>query len=483
MGGLVSGAISAVANTAGGLIGGSRAADAAGQQAAAYRNAATQASNLAQFRPVGTTTNFGTSNYAYDPNTGRMTSAGYSLSPQLQGLQSGLMNAATSYNYQPNVGFINGIRENSLAGMRMAMAQAPNAFNAGNELYARSQELYPQAGLAYGQGQSLFGQGTAVAGQAPELFSRAADLYSTGASYLGSAPQAEADYMARTRAALAPQDEQTLAALRNRVYQTGRAGLATGGTTAGGMLASNPELAAYYNSLAQRELDMATKAQAEGRANVTLGGNLYGQGAQLGTAGAGIAGTAAQIQGVGGQLFNVGANQYQTAGGLVGVGNQSLATGGGLLETSSKLGTNAINQELGKYSIQNAALNTLGNYLTQSKAVEEMGMQPYTMSNALAQQSANAGANQGRFVMAGEEAAGPLTYKNASYSPLAQYFGSIGQSMGGMSSASTAGVPAGGGYGPDVRNLSSSNPVNAWFDNFITRQVNQSDAGFVGPRP
>lgn len=236
MGGLVSG----VFNTVGGLIGGSSAADAAGQQAAAYRNAATQASNLAQFRPVGTTTNFGTSNYTYDPNTGRLTSAGYSLNPQLQGLQGGLMNAATSYNYQPDVGFINGIRQNSLAGMQMAMQQAPNAFNAGNQLYARSQDLYPQANLAYGQGQSLFGQGTAVAGQAPELFSRAADLYSTGASYLGSAPQAEADYMARTSAALAPQDEQTLARLRNQVYQTGRAGLATGGTTTG-LLATNPE--------------------------------------------------------------------------------------------------------------------------------------------------------------------------------------------------------------------------------------------------
>lgn len=450
MGGLVSGAISAVANTAGGLIGGSRAADAAGQQAAAYRNAATQASNLAQFRPVGTTTNFGTSNYAYDPNTGRMTSAGYSLSPQLQGLQSGLMGAASSYNYQPDVGFINGIRENSLAGMQMAMQQAPNAFNAGNQLYARSQELYPQAGLAYGQGQSLFGQGTAVAGQAPELFGRAADLYSTGAGYLASPAQAEADYMARTSAALAPQDEQTLARLRNQVYQTGRAGLATGGTTAGGMMATNPELAAYYNSLAQRNLDMATKAQAEGRTNVALGATLYGQGGQLGQAGAGIAGTAANIQGVGGNLFNVGANQYQTAANLVGTGNQSLATGGGLLTTSSNLGTNAINQELGKYQIQNAALNTLGNYLGQMKTVEGMGQQPYNMSNEMAGNVANAGAKQGQFVMTGESNAAPLTYQNASYSPFAQFAQGVGSTFGG------------GQYS------SSNNPVNAWFDKFIS---------------
>ena len=444
--------VGAVLNTAGGLIGGSRAADAAGQQAASYRNAATNAANLAQFRPVGTTTNFGTSNYTYDPNTGRMTSAGYSLNPSLQGLQNGLMGAATSYNYQPDVGFVNGIRENSLAGMRMAMQQAPNAFNAGNNLYARSQDLYPQANLAYGQGQNLFQQGVAVAGQAPELFSRAADLYSTGASYLGSAPQAEADYMNRTRAALAPQDETNLARLRNQVYQTGRAGLATGGTTsvAGGLLAANPEMAAYYNSLAQRDLDMATRAQAEGRTNVALGASLYGNAGQLGTAGANIAGTAANIQGVGGNLFNVGANQYGTAANLVGVGNQSLATGGGLLTTSSNLGSNAIQQELGKYQIQNAAINTLGNYLDKSKTVESMGMQPYTMSNAIASQVADAGAQQGRFMMSGETSAAPLTYQNASYSPFAQTLQGAGGAFGG------------GQYN------SSNNPVNTWFSNFLS---------------
>ena len=445
MGGLVSG----VFNTIGGLVGGSQAASAAGQQAAAYRDAATQASNLAQFKPFGVTTNFGSSNYSYDPQTGRMTSAGYTLNPQLQGLQSGLMNAATSYNYQPNVGFINGIRENSLAGMRMAMQQAPNAFNAGNQLYARSQDLYPQADLAYGQGQSLFNQGTAVAGQAPELFSRAADLYKTGAGYLASPAEAEANYMARTSAALAPQDEQNLAALRNRIYQTGRTGLATGGTTTG-LMATNPELAAYYNSLAQRNLDMATKAQAEGRANVALGGTLYGQGAQLGTAGAGVAGQGAQIQGLGGQLFNVGANQYQTAGQLVGVGNQSLATGGGLLKTSSDLGSAAINQELGKYAIQNAALNTLGNYLGQMKTVEAMGQQPYNLSTDLASQISGAGARQGQFMMTGEANAAPLSYQQASYSPLGQFVSGIGNAFGG------------GNYS------SANNPVNTWFSNFIT---------------
>jgi hypothetical protein len=215
-------------------------------------------------------------------------------------------------------------------------------------------------------------------------------------------------------------------------------------------MASNPELAAYYNSLAQRDLDMATKAQAEGRTNVALGGTLYGQGAQLGQTGAGIAGTAANIQGVGGQLFNVGANQYGTAANLVGTGNQSLATGGGLLTTSSNLGTNAINQELGKYQIQNAALNTLGNYLGQMRSVEGMGQQPYNMSNEMATMQANAGARQGQFVMSGEQSAGPLQYQNSSYSPLAQFTSGVGSTFGGSNYSS------------------ANNPVNTWFNNFLT---------------
>jgi hypothetical protein len=49
------------------------------------------ASNMAAFRPVGTTTNFGTSSYQFDPTTGQLTSAGYNLSPQLQAAQNTLM--------------------------------------------------------------------------------------------------------------------------------------------------------------------------------------------------------------------------------------------------------------------------------------------------------------------------------------------------------------------------------------------------------
>lgn len=50
-----------------------------------------EAARMSQFRPVGITNTFGTSNFQFDPNTGQMTSAGYSLDPRLQAAQNTLM--------------------------------------------------------------------------------------------------------------------------------------------------------------------------------------------------------------------------------------------------------------------------------------------------------------------------------------------------------------------------------------------------------
>jgi hypothetical protein len=60
-------------------------------QANALTAAGQQAATASQFRPVGTTTTFGTSNFQVDPTTGQLISAGYNLSPQLQGYQNQLM--------------------------------------------------------------------------------------------------------------------------------------------------------------------------------------------------------------------------------------------------------------------------------------------------------------------------------------------------------------------------------------------------------
>ena len=76
---------------AGGLLGGQSASDAQAQAAQQYAKLAQQGANMANFRPVGTTTTFGTSNFQIDPTTGQLTSAGYTLSPELQAYQNQIM--------------------------------------------------------------------------------------------------------------------------------------------------------------------------------------------------------------------------------------------------------------------------------------------------------------------------------------------------------------------------------------------------------
>ena len=80
VGGALGSALEGGASTAGGM-----------QQSAAAQQAAQQAATASQFRPVGITNTFGTSNFAFDPTTGQLTSAGYKLSPELQAYQDALM--------------------------------------------------------------------------------------------------------------------------------------------------------------------------------------------------------------------------------------------------------------------------------------------------------------------------------------------------------------------------------------------------------
>ena len=175
---------------------------AGGQQVNQGNQQLQQAAQMSQFRPVGITNTFGTSNFGFD-SQGRLNSAGYSLSPQLQAYQD------------------------QLAGMT--------------------------------------GQGLQSAGQ----------LQALGSSYLGESPDAVRQrYMDQQNALLAPGNEQTLAGIRNNLFNTGRSGLATGATSAGGMAATNPEMAAYYNALAQQQNQLAAGAEQAAQQQVTFGQGL-----------------------------------------------------------------------------------------------------------------------------------------------------------------------------------------------------------------
>ena len=101
--------------------------------------------------------------------------------------------------------------------------------------------------------------------------------------------QATADYYNQLQNLMNPQREQSLAGIKSSLQATGRGGLAYGATTGAGganaLAATNPELAAYYNALAQEQSKQALTAQDIAQQRLTnqiaTSGTLFGQARDL----------------------------------------------------------------------------------------------------------------------------------------------------------------------------------------------------------
>jgi len=213
-------AISGALSTAGGLMQQQTSREAA-QAAQARIDAETAAAKqAAQFRPVGMTTRFGTSNFTYDPVTGQMVSAGYQLTPEAKAQQDRLM---------------------ALSNQGLTQAE---------------------------QAQAQF---------AP-LQTGAQSLFSLGNQYLAQSPEQVAQrYISQQMNLLQPGRELELANLQNKLQQQGRSGLAV--AQGGNYGATTPELQALYNARAMQEAQLAANAELAGQQQVTFGAGLLGQGA------------------------------------------------------------------------------------------------------------------------------------------------------------------------------------------------------------
>lgn len=199
---------------AGGLLGGASQRSAASQASDAQIRAAEIAAEASKFKPIGTTTRFGSSQFGYGPG-GELTSAGYTMSPELKAQQDILM--------------------------------------------GRTGGALEQAGANAAAGQGLFG---------------------LGAQYAATSPQeAAAQWMQQQQAILRPGQEQTYAALQQQLQNTGRGGFSV--AQGGGMQSANPELAAYYNSLAQQQAQLAGQATQMGQQQAQFGAGLMGTGIDL----------------------------------------------------------------------------------------------------------------------------------------------------------------------------------------------------------
>lgn len=318
-GGLLSGVASGVARGltspqtvqglltgAGGLIQGQQDVEARRQLADQLRAAAQQASAQAQFRPVGITTRFGTSNFQINPQTGQLEAAGYEVSPEMKALQDRLM---------------------GLAGTGLTQAEQAQA------------EFAPLGGAAQG-------------------------LFGLGEKYLARTPQEVAQqYVERQQALLQPEQERQLASIQNRLQRTGRGGLAV--AQGGQLQPTSPELAAYYNALAQQNLQLAAQGEQAGQQATQFGAGLFGTGANL-------------------------------------------------------LGQ--------RYAGQQAALTPFSQYLAGVGGIESQAQQPLALSSNLGQLASNAGYRAGYLGLQGNLGAAQAMYPANAYSPTSQVLGGLGQS-------------------------------------------------------
>lgn len=303
----------------------------AAQAAQARIDAETAAAKqAAQFRPVGMTTRFGSSQFTYNPTTGQLESAGYTLSPEVKAQQDRLM--------------------------------------------------------------ALANQGLTQAEQAPQQFAPlqtgAQSLFNLGNKYLAQTPEEVAQrYITQQMNLLQPGRELELANLQNKLQQQGRAGLAV--AQGGNYGATTPELQALYNARAMQEAQLAANAQMAGQQQVNFGAGLLGQGA--------------------GAL-----GQY--------------------------------------YAGQQAAYAPYTTAMGQVQNLEAQGQQPFALSQGLAQQQAQAGANVGRLGLTGADISQRLATGSdatrslgaqaliAAGNPNAMFGQALGQWASGLFSSPSAGV-------------------------------------------
>jgi hypothetical protein len=197
----------------------------------------------------------------------------------------------------------------------------------------------------------------------------AGGLFSLGQQYLAQTPeQAAQKYIEQQQNLLAPSRERQYAQVQNQLFNTGRGGLSVGATglrPSGGMglSAANPEMEAYYNALAQQDLQLAAQAQEAGQRQTAFGAGLLGSGSQL-------------------------LGQYQAG--------------------------------------QVGALSPFQTSLGLGGTIEQMGQQGLQIGSELGGRTANAGANVGQSLLRGGLSAAQTAQAGNAYNPLANVLQGVG---------------------------------------------------------
>jgi len=419
------------ATTAAGLLQQQTSKEAAQAAQAKIDVETAAAKQAAQFRPVGMTTRFGTSQFVIDPKTGQLTSAGYTLDPQAKNAQDRLVRLAEQGLVQA---------EGAQAQFAPLQTGAQSLFGLGQGfLNAQNDPRLAQIATQYLEQSPESKRLTALGGDYLTQSPESKMLTALGSRYIAQSPEAVAqNYLNQQMALLQPGRELELANLQNRLQQQGRGGLsvAQGGTLG----ATTPELQALYNARATQEAQLAANAQQAGQQQVQFGAGLVGTGQQLGIQGqqfgAGLIGTGQQL-GMAGQQFGMDTLARQQA-----LEQQRIGFGSGLLSQGSGL--------LGQYYAgQQAAYAPYTTALGGVQNLEALAQQPFNMSLALAQQQAAAGAKVGEAGLYGARlSSGLATSADATRNPYA---------------SAISGVAANPAFGQFVGGLFGSQPATSGF--------------------
>jgi YD repeat-containing protein len=340
-----------------------------------YQRAQDAAGKVPEFRPVTVTSQFGTPNYTYDAN-GRLTGVGSTASPWLSNLQT--QGQGLSGQYMD-------LQGQALQDQRL-FDYATKAYGAGQNVYDLAGQAANQAQGLYGVGQEIYGLGRGLAPTAQQFGATGQALQGTGADIYAKAAQAlptsydtaqaTQDYYNRMQQLVAPQREQQLAKTRQSLFNTGRTGLATGATQAGGMLATNPEMAAYYNAIAQQDLSLANQSEQQALANLQAQTNM----------GQGLYNTGLQQYQAGLNYGQAGTNTTQAMSNILGQGTAATQAGTGALTSAANLyntGTglfgNAGGLQNQYYTNLVASQAPFTGQMSQLSALESMANQPVTL--------------------------------------------------------------------------------------------------------
>lgn len=338
-----------------GLIGANQQAKAARQAAQTSADAQLEAARIAaeeaRFRPVGITSRFGTSRFTFD-DQGRLSGAGYDVAPDIAAIRDRLLSQAGGEQFSQQA-----LQQaQGLFGLGQQFLPTSTAYSAAPEATAYADFLRQQAAMAAPSGfaatpteqaqayaSRLGGLAEGVlptsfeATATPEvqaLYRRLSGLSEQLTPQSLDTQAAAQRYVERQQALLRPERERQLAETREGLFRGGRGGLAV--AQGGDLQATNPEMAAYYNALAQQDAQIAANAEQQARANLVQD---IGLASQLGTTAVG------QLTGSQQQALSNALARTQTGTGLLGTAyGATTQSGQQALENALRLGTFAAGQ-------------------------------------------------------------------------------------------------------------------------------------------